>query len=1014
MNPSGGRTINNVNLCRSCNQYACNDPKLMCGTCLMKAADSMGRMASGSSNPGPSHTPVTNPSGMGQNSGPRPAAGPQLPGHIPGFPNHAGPAPPGTANNANFFPFFSSLDGVSEQDFNNAVFSEAGNLNFLGQNFASAVPPNFGNINHSSSSPNMGSLDNESSQHPSDSNRFSSPPYEEEDDLNGIWVGDKTSADNVFYYGCFPGSLLGSSNKETQELTISTAAKRHLLELYFKFHYPFFPVLHKPTIMTQFNQGKLPMLLLNVIFAVAYFYTTEESYNFFPQLRDKSNEEVAQEFEAQAKKCLDECFSEAEIYTIQALLLMTLYHHRTTVSNNVWLYSGMATRMAMELGLHKDCENLLNGAFEPVEQEIRKKTWWGCFVLDTMYSTMLGRPLSIQQELCDVKLPALADDEDDPQEIACTQVFIAMSKLGQIVGKLNRLLTSVKLKSNLQDRATRAHDCLVSLKNWFKMLPPALKKISDSPPENVAEIKNCYSEALLTPLLHAFYHTAIIVGQVLVHTDGLFRVTNTNLMGDAIHSATEIVRIMTRFDAFYAAHGLSFKFYPLYVSAFLFLHKIKVSATPTPPPQSQDGAQSSGDQWYSLFLSCLSTLNKFSRTSENGRYCMTVLVGMAEHQKVKLPEAFKRTQALIQTQNLASANQNHPFFAAAMSNPQAIFSMVGNGLDAQALAEMAAMGQNGQFNIDLNAAISSLGSQSSQYGGQMFNPSLASQNTGGSYAGYGSDQFAMGLFRPEDLMNLPTGLAEEYVDPMMNSQGAAQIEEIDPAATSSTPQSSVKPSQEPPRPTAQQPAQQPAPKSAQQAAHQPVRRTYSHTQTSSNYTQSQAAYSQGQPGYTQPSYTQPQAHSSYNPPQANYTQPQANFPHQGQANYNPQYAFSHMQHRNQQPTQPVQQLYNQPSNQYAQHPGYAQPINQGFAYSAGTQPSTVPPPSYGQRASDPNYSQLYMYQDPAVPVNYQPPNAQGQYPQAYAQPPSYQQPGYASANSGNNPQYQQPGQQHPR
>ncbi|KAJ9088149.1 hypothetical protein DSO57_1025984 [Entomophthora muscae] len=792
--------------------------------------------------------------------------------------------------------------------------------------------------------------------------------------------------------------------------------------------------------MTQFNQGKLPMLLLNVIFAVAYFYTNEESYNFFPQLRDKSCEEVAQEFEAQAKKCLDECFSEAEIYTIQALLLMTLYHHRTTVSNNVWLYSGMATRMAMELGLHKDCENLLNGAFEPVEQEIRKKTWWGCFVLDTMYSTMLGRPLSIQQELCDVKLPALADDEDDPQEIACTQVFIAMSKLGQIVGKLNRLLTSVKLKSNLQDRATRAHDCLVSLKNWFKMLPPTLKKIPDSPPEKVSEIKNCYSEALLTPLLHAFYHTSIIVGQVLVHTDGLFRVTNTNLMGDAVHSATEIVRIMTRFDSFYAVHGLSFKFYPLYVSAFLFLHKIKVSATPTPPPQSQDGSQSSGDQWYQLFLSCLTTLNKFSQTNENGRYCMTVLVGMADHQKVKLPEAFKRTQALIQTQNPATANSNHPFFAAAMSNPQAMFNMVGNGLDAQALAEMAAMGQGSQFNIDINAAISSLGSQPAQYSNQMFNANVPNAS-GSSYSGYGPEQFSMGLFRPEDLMNLPTGLTEEYLENMMsNTQGGAQIEEIDPVASSSTSQGSGKPSQDPPAP---RPAPQPASKPSQQPAPQqpaPQQRAYAQSQAPSNYAQQQSSYSQPQTGYIQSqtnypqsssSYTQGQAQtgyaqsaSSYTQSQTGYTQPQSGYTQthsqpQGQsAGYaQQQYSYPQMSQRGppqpQQPSQqPPQQQYSQPGNAYTQHPGYAPPVNQGYNYPTGTQGAQLPPPSYGQRAPDQNYPQMYMYQDQAGPApmgGYQPQSgAPGQYSnQQYPQQPNYQQQGYSGPNSGNNTHYQQ-------
>ncbi|KAI9295508.1 hypothetical protein K502DRAFT_348932 [Neoconidiobolus thromboides FSU 785] len=1065
MNQSNSNNSSGSNgpLCRSCHQFPSMDQSYFCGHCISAqslfnyaqnhAAQANAPNTSSSSNPtGSQGYPQTNTSSASYSQ-----QNPSL--NIPNFqsqptssqPRTQGPAP----NNptSNFFPFFSSLEGVSEQDFNNAVFSEAGNLNFLGQNFASALPPNFGNIN-SSSSPNLSSVENESSQQPSDSNRFSSPPYEEEDDLNGIWVGDRTCPDNVFYYGCFPGSLLGSTNKETQdiceklavllqethieddlappkdEIVLSTAAKRHLLDLYFRYHYPFFPVLHKPTIMSQFDLGKLPALLLNVIFAIAIFYTNEKSYNYFPQLKDKSHEEVAEEFEAQAKKCLDECFSEAEIFTIQALLLMTLYHHRTTVSNNVWLYSGMATRMAMELGLHKDCENLLNGAFEPVEQEIRKKTWWGCFVLDTLYSTMLGRPLSIQQELCDVKLPTLADDEDDPDEIPCTLVFIAMSKLGQIVGKLNRLLTSVKLKSNLQDRATRAHDCLVSLKNWFKSLPPSLKKLPESPPEDISNLKNCYAEMYLIPFLHSFYHTAIIVGQVLCHTDGLFRVTDTNLMGDTVNAATEIVRIMTRFDSFYAVHGLSFKYFPLYVSAFVFLHKIKVSSVSNSAQGQQGSADGSkgSEQWYSLFLSCLTTLNKFAKYSENGRYCMTVITGMAEHQKVKLPEMFKKKNVQPPTSNNGSNSNNDSLFSTAMASTQAMFGMNSGGIDPQTLNELAAMSQNGTYNLNLGNALHALAGSNADFNNPMLMANALGNNRsamdGPGYQNFGQD-IPMGIFNPENLMNLPTGISDQFIETVIGgaqqySSNPGQVEELNTNQShpttqhnttevspnsktqnssasyqTSSPQTKT-PTQPKSKTTSQKQSQTKAQSNSQAQPATTKQSEYGNYQGSQSGTSQQPTYSNYQPsqsGYQQShlppqGYPHPQMHSypmshgssqgSYGHP-SNYHQPQAPLSSVDQQG-NPSYTHAP-------PNQPyIDQMQGQvySNEQYGNQQQHGQPIygqvpNQGY-YDPNQNYPNMNPNYAPHQYQDGNYVQHPMqgyqqpYHDPNAP--YPPPPGQ--------------------------------------
>jgi Fungal specific transcription factor domain len=44
-----------------------------------------------------------------------------------------------------------------------------------------------------------------------------------------------------------------------------------------------------------------------------------------------------------------------------------------------WTSHGLAVKAALQLGLHsRDASR----AFSPLEQEIRKRTWYGCVVLD--------------------------------------------------------------------------------------------------------------------------------------------------------------------------------------------------------------------------------------------------------------------------------------------------------------------------------------------------------------------------------------------------------------------------------------------------------------------------------------------------------------------------------------------------------------------------------------------------------------------------------------------------------
>lgn len=58
---------------------------------------------------------------------------------------------------------------------------------------------------------------------------------------------------------------------------------------------------------------------------------------------------------------------------------MAQYRQGTQRSDQAWNLHGLAVRAAIQLGLHSRADS---SGFGPVEAEIRKRTWFGCMILD--------------------------------------------------------------------------------------------------------------------------------------------------------------------------------------------------------------------------------------------------------------------------------------------------------------------------------------------------------------------------------------------------------------------------------------------------------------------------------------------------------------------------------------------------------------------------------------------------------------------------------------------------------
>lgn len=144
------------------------------------------------------------------------------------------------------------------------------------------------------------------------------------------------------------------------------------------------------------------MAIANLVFAYGHeFCAQQQQDNFAAQ---------AAPFVSRAKRIvLSRVFARADLRLVQALLLLCHYLQGTLQLNECWNMVGLMVRSAVSIGLHL---NRPAGVVSAVEREERRRSWWGCFVLDRMLSMKFGRPPSILFDSAkEVDLPLEVDDQ---------------------------------------------------------------------------------------------------------------------------------------------------------------------------------------------------------------------------------------------------------------------------------------------------------------------------------------------------------------------------------------------------------------------------------------------------------------------------------------------------------------------------------------------------------------------------------------------------------------------------
>ncbi|UPL03054.1 hypothetical protein LCI18_013988 [Fusarium solani-melongenae] len=168
----------------------------------------------------------------------------------------------------------------------------------------------------------------------------------------------------------------------------------HLLSLHWNRQHHSFLITYRPAFMRDMacDGPYFSKLLLNAI----YFGSSKFSPRL--QVRKDPNDvrTAGWKYRERVRELLGGSLDRSHVTTIQALLVMAnslfaLGDERSAA----WLYAGLAFRMLIDLGLHVDLTN--SHPFSDEDLEIRRRVFWGAFVVDKIQSLYQGRSVTLKE-----------------------------------------------------------------------------------------------------------------------------------------------------------------------------------------------------------------------------------------------------------------------------------------------------------------------------------------------------------------------------------------------------------------------------------------------------------------------------------------------------------------------------------------------------------------------------------------------------------------------------------------
>ncbi|KAG0177954.1 hypothetical protein DFQ28_003009 [Apophysomyces sp. BC1034] len=257
----------------------------------------------------------------------------------------------------------------------------------------------------------------------------------------------------------------------------SRQTQEHLISVFFSRCQHISPTISRRMFYDQLRiKGPLiTPLLLNAMYAHAAKHVDNPAFRSQPENPATQGDL----FYNRARRLVDDFLDVPRLSTVIALLYMASYDYDMPEnesrirSSRTWMYSGMAVRMCLELGLHTANYSSQMSQFDV---ELRKRVLWTCYVVDKLESCTMERPWMLKSKDIALDFPTPLP-EDDVQERLVMEGFGQLCRLMILIEKVIHFIAYDTKNRNIwtMNEENQTLQFLEAITQWREMLPDDLK-----------------------------------------------------------------------------------------------------------------------------------------------------------------------------------------------------------------------------------------------------------------------------------------------------------------------------------------------------------------------------------------------------------------------------------------------------------------------------------------------------------------------------------------------------------
>lgn len=235
---------------------------------------------------------------------------------------------------------------------------------------------------------------------------------------------------------------------------------------------------------------------------------------------------------------------------VQALTLLCAHLRNFPKPGASWLLTQITIDLAIELGLHRSCKRWAPEFIpNPLEVEMRKRTFWGLLTIQTTLSGKLGRPMAMRLDDFDVEIPDPVDDEllsekglDTSKPGKCLH-HVGLSAFKIVPLFIEMYTTVYSVRRNPEAYVSDVHRIEARIRAYEDAVPPELKGDADGD-ENESHVYPLYVKLWVLELRLLLRHPSMSVT-----ADANFNKESTRICTETSRQMLGIVHKLQKFKS---------------------------------------------------------------------------------------------------------------------------------------------------------------------------------------------------------------------------------------------------------------------------------------------------------------------------------------------------------------------------------------------------------------------------------------------------------------------------------